>query len=165
MLYVVLAYISIIIQGWYALLHPFYLSMTELRYQAQNRTLEISVRIFSDDLEKALKNQCHCFVDILNPEKQAVNDVHLKNYLNKHLQIYLNGKRVEAEWLGFENEQESTWAYLEVKNVPKGVNILIMNDILYELLNEQVNLVRFKSNGMDKTWQLRKPEQRVEIIW
>jgi hypothetical protein len=157
-----------LIAAWMTIMspqHPFYLSMTELAYNETQQSLEISVRIFSDDLERALRKQCNCNVDLLNIENQSVNTVHLQQYINSHLQIKSQGKLVKLEWVGFEHEQESTWIYLEAKHIAKGNKLLIYNDLLYEILDAQVNLVRFKTKEIDRTWQLVKPNTNVEIFW
>ena len=41
--------------GVYLIFHDFHVSVTDLEHNAQNQTVEVSHRIFIDDLEMALK--------------------------------------------------------------------------------------------------------------
>ena len=145
--------------------HPFYLGMTELMYNEKEKRLEISVRIFSDDLERALRKKCNCKIDLLNTDNQSTNAIHLQQYINMHLQIHTGNKPLKLEWVGYEHEQESTWTYLEAKLDTKGNKILVNNDLLYDILDAQVNLVRIKTKDKDRTWQLKKPDTKVETEW
>ena len=44
-----------LIVAYTALIHPFFVSMTDINYNDNNKSLEISVRIFTDDLENTLR--------------------------------------------------------------------------------------------------------------
>jgi len=56
------------------LLHPFYVSVTEIRHNAAQQELQVSSRIFYDDLERTLKTEYKTPVDILHPaDRKAVD--------------------------------------------------------------------------------------------
>ena len=46
--------------------HPFFISMTEIEQDKTNNTLEISVRIFTDDFEKTIRQTYTGKVDLMN---------------------------------------------------------------------------------------------------
>jgi hypothetical protein len=72
--------------------HPFFISMTDINYNAGNKELEVSVRIFTDDFEKNLRKNCNCKVELIKPaDKNAMNSL-VNSYVLKHLQITVNGK-------------------------------------------------------------------------
>lgn len=148
---------------WVAALHPFYVSMTEIVHRPKEKQLEISVRIFTDDLEKGVAKQCNCKVDLLDPKKHNQMEVVLEKYLDKVLEIKVNGATVSPIWLGFEKEEESTWSYLEVKDVASVSSLEVENRILHQTQPKQVNLVRFKKEGVDQTRQLPFPESQLSF--
>jgi hypothetical protein len=43
--------------GILSLVHPFYISMVEINHNAKDATVEISVRIFTEDFEKTLQKK------------------------------------------------------------------------------------------------------------
>ena len=53
--------------------HPFYISVTEVAHNAKEKSLEVSCKIFADDMEAALSQQYKMQVDLAS-EKQALND-------------------------------------------------------------------------------------------
>ncbi len=55
-----------------SLLHPFYVSVTEVRHNEKSRALEVSTRIFYDDLEEALASASRTKVDILKPSDREL---------------------------------------------------------------------------------------------
>lgn len=145
--------------GW----HPFYVSMTEIEYNSRERKLEISVRIFTDDLEKALAKECNCKTDLkISALKEPMKEL-VKTYLEKHLQLLPDGRALSFRFLGFENEEESTWSFLEADLPASPNHLTVKNNLLYRIQEKQSNLVRFKKEGFDKTIQLSYPDQEVRF--
>ena len=52
--------------------HPFFMSVIDINHNAKDATLEISVRVFSDDLEKTLQQFSKQKIDILNPAQKEL---------------------------------------------------------------------------------------------
>lgn len=154
---------SIFLWTWLVGFHPFYVSMTEVQHRPKERKLEISVRIFTDDLEKDLSRHCQCKTDLLNPAMHDRMEPVLKNYLADVLKIKVEGKPVSPGWIGFEKEDESIWSYLEVENVTQPRSLEIENRILFATQTKQVNLVRFKTAAQDVTRQLSYPNSSVSF--
>ena len=48
-------FIQWLITASISILHPFYVSVIEIDHNAKDATAEISVRVFTDDLEKTLQ--------------------------------------------------------------------------------------------------------------
>src|SRR5438105_5006550 len=89
------------------LFHPFYISMTEINFNSKSKSLEVSVRIFSDDFEKTLRKKCNCKVDLLAVnEKKAMEKV-VNDYVQQHLQIKIDGRVQALEFAGYQQEEES----------------------------------------------------------
>lgn len=149
------------LMGWR--MHPYYVSMTEIEFNPKEKKLEISVRIFTDDLEKALARSCGCKTDLLSPAKKEAMKPVLDAYLKNKLGIAVNGKAVSYTFLGFEKEEESTWSFLEVSVDKTPDQLTVTNLLLYEIQKQQSNLVRYRKPGSDKTQQLTNPEREVRF--
>jgi len=142
-------------------MHPFYVSMTEISYNQQDKKLEMSVRIFTDDLEKALAKNCNCKADLSrNETKESMNAI-LSKYLEKNLRIYPDGKLMKFEFIGYEREEESTWSFLEIDCDKSPENLKVDDRLLYDVQKQQSNLVRFKKTGFDKTVQVTYPDSEI----
>ena len=143
--------------------HPYFVSMTELTYNPKEKKIEASVRIFTDDLEKALAKDCMCKVDLVDPAQKDQNSKILSQYLSRKIKLTLDGKSSSLSFIGFEKEEESTWSYLQTEEVNLPSKVLVENQLLYETQPKQSNLVRLKLGKLDKTTQLNYPETRVEF--
>jgi hypothetical protein len=141
--------------------HPYYLSVSELDWNASSKQCEVSVKIFTDDFEEALK-QAGTPCDLLRG-KAAENNPRIAAYLDKHLQIRVNGTLIRPKILGYETDTEATWVYLEGASPIPPVKIEIINDLLYESKKEQVNIIHLKSGENRKSFRLVNPEN--QCLW
>lgn len=145
----------------YAALHPFFISMTEVNYNESAKTLEVSVRIFADDFEKALSAGCHCKIDLLHPANKPTTDKIVSEYIIKHLLVSVDGKPALLQFQGYQQEDGSMWSYFEVKNVTSVKKIDINNNLLYEYNTSQINMVHVKAYGKDQTDKLEYPDRML----
>src|SRR5687768_15448096 len=84
--------------------HPFYVSVTEMNHNAANASMEISCKLFTDDLENTLKNIYKTKLDLAQPKDQQQVEKLVFDYLQKHLQVKVNGKAAVLSFVGFEIE-------------------------------------------------------------
>ncbi|WP_207428002.1 DUF6702 family protein [Pedobacter sp. SYSU D00535] len=59
-----------LITSIFALIHPFFVSVTEIRHNEKTKSLEISSKLFFDDFEHALGANYKQKLDILNPSEK-----------------------------------------------------------------------------------------------
>ncbi len=140
------------------LFHPFFISMTDINYNNKAQSLEVSVRIFTDDFEKVLRKNCNCKVDLLKPQDKRVMTNLANSYILKHLQIKLNGLSYNLEPVGYEQEEESIWNYYQVKGIKEVKKIEINNSLLHDYKVEQINMLHIKINGKEDTDKLDYPK-------
>lgn len=143
--------------------HPFHVSVIEINHNAADRTLEISCKIFTDDFEKSLAKNYKAKVDLINPPVKAAMDTLVKKYLFSHLTIKANGKPVVFDYLGFENDHEAAYAYIEVSNVPAVSNVEISTSIMYDMFEDQMNIFHVTVGGKRKSTKLNYPDKEVVI--
>lgn len=141
--------------------HPYYISMTEFVYNEKSRELEVSVRIFADDLEKGISQQCGCKIDFAQRRDSIRNHQLLTKYLNFVLQVQVNSKPKLLAVLGFEKEEESIWTYIVTPQSESIRTLDLRNAILFHIQQKQTNLVRLKTGKYDQTRQLNYPNERV----
>lgn len=143
--------------------HPFFISMTDINYNNKSKEVEVSVRIFTDDFEKALRKNCNCKVDLFARTDKNANEKLVINYILKHLQIKVDRQSCNLEFAGYEQEQESTWNYFVVKNVNQVKTLEITNTLLYDYREEQINMLHIKANGKEQTDKLDYPDKLYSI--
>jgi hypothetical protein len=145
--------------------HPYYVSVTELEYRPAQKEIQIACKIFTDDLEDALKAETKKQISISDDKDKAAKQQLIFKYLQAHLKIMVDGKAVAYEMIGYELEQEAAWNYLLVKNVAPFKKVTVTNDVLYSLRDGQVNILHFKNNGERKSYRLNAPETNYTFSW
>jgi hypothetical protein len=149
--------------AWLNLLHPFFVSVTEITHNNKDKSLELTCRIFTDDFEKTLSAAYKTKVDILHPKDKKQTDQWVFDYISKHLRIKLDGKPVTLSFVGYQQEEDAIWSYLEIRNVTSFKTIEITNDLLFESHEEQINIVHVIKNGERKSRELRNPDSNLKF--
>ncbi len=141
--------------------HPFYVSVTEINHNSKTKTIEVSTKIFFDDLELAIEKEQNVVFDITKPANKAKADELIATYLKKHLKINLNGNWRELNYLGYEIQGDAVWCYLEVPKVTQVREITVLNDVLYGPHKEQINLLNITVSGNRKSTKLDFPKNKA----
>ena len=144
--------------------HPLFISVTEMNYNASDKNLEISCKIFADDFEKTLASINHTKVDLTTPADKAAADKMVSAYVKGHLQLKLDNKPVTLEFVGYEKESDAIWSYFQVPNTavaPKKIDIV--NSILYESYDKQINLMHVSVGGNRKSTRLNYPDKEASF--
>ncbi|MEP0712361.1 DUF6702 family protein [Algoriphagus sp.] len=154
-------YTYLISLGWLVFIHPFHLSLTEIKWNKNTEQLEISQKIFWDDLEIALSAYHDVSIDFLNPANKEKLDKQIESYLRAQNEIWINEKSIPLKFLGYEIEDDAAWFYLESGKLPEPNTINVKNSLLIESFPDQKNVVQvyFISNS-PKSIILGKGEDR-----
>ena len=134
--------------------HEYYVSVTEIEHVKEQQSLQIVSRVFVDDLEKMLRER-HDETIILNVGKnETLIDNYIKRYYSNKLKISVNGKPVSFEYLGKEYEDDIVFSYLEVTGIEELNSIEVVNEILFDVLPDQQNIVKVKTDDKNKSFVL-----------
>ena len=135
-------------------LHPLHVSVTEIEMDEKDKALEITMRVFVDDLELTFrKNRHQPELDVLNP-KTTTTDQLVQDYLKKHFAITLDNKPQVVQYLGHEVEDDTFIFYIEVAHVKKWKMIQVKNDMIMETHEDQSNLVHVTVQGNVRSMRL-----------
>ena len=143
--------------------HPFHVSVVEVEHNATDKTLEISCKIFTDDFETTLAKNYNTKVDLTNPPNKAAMDSLVKKYIFSHLTLKVNGKPVTMSYVGFENEAEAAYGYIQVDNIASVTKIELINTIMFDKFDDQVNIMHIKVNGNRKSTKLNYPDKETSF--
>ncbi|MGR3811481.1 DUF6702 family protein [Jiulongibacter sp. NS-SX5] len=122
--------------------HDFHTSLAEVRLNAKANTYEVSIRVFSDDLESAM--QKHTGDESLRLGNPKL-DKALGDYLKRHF-AFVKEKEVEfGYYIGKEIELDVTWLYIEFDGAQGLREFKLLNTIFFELFDDQTNVVNYIS--------------------
>ena len=122
-------------------MHKYYLSVTDLTYNEEEKSVQMITRLFYDDLEAVLQERYDKNLEVNQDAEQKEIDYYLSKYLSKKLKITINSVDQELHYLGKEYEDDYVVAYIEIANVTEIKTLEIDNSLLIDLFLEQKNMV------------------------
>jgi hypothetical protein len=138
-------------------LHAIHVSVSEINYSEKDKALQISSRIFIDDLELAIRSKLNSpELDLLHPPTGQTIDLLVSDYLTDHLKFKLDNKPVKIHYLGHEIEDLAIICYIEIESVKKFKTLEVYNSVIQEIHNDQSNLVHITYKGPVKSFRLMK---------
>ena len=147
------------------LLHPFYVSITSVDYNDAAQRVEVSSRIFYDDLEVALKNGRDLKIDLINPENRSMIDSLLAAYFHSHLGLTVNGTVAPLHYVGYEIDEDVAWCFLEATAIEQVERLQINNQLLFDHFPNQSNIMHITVNGKRQSTKLDNPDHIAAFEW
>lgn len=137
-------------------IHKFYVSVTNMEYAEEQRALQITTRIFIDDIEEVLKARYDVKAELDTEKEIKESDELIGKYLAAKIVIHINGEQKSFTYLGKEYSDDLMVCYMEITNIDlAGIrSIEIKNDVLTELFEEQQNVVHLKMGSKKKSFIL-----------
>ncbi|HKI89712.1 MAG TPA: DUF6702 family protein [Draconibacterium sp.] len=128
------------------LAHPLHVSLCQVNFKKQEKTFEISVKIFADDLLKALEAQNIPDLYLGEKNENPKSDEYIFDYLKKNISFKINGNKTEYIYIGKEMEDDAMWCFIQINNVGELNQIEVTDLILTEIFDDQNNIVEV-NNG------------------
>ena len=141
-------------------LHKYYVSVTEIEYVSEQKSVQIISRIFIDDFESLLRNRYDERLTLAIENEDDLVNYYTEKYLKEKLKITINGQPLEFNFIGKEYEEDIMLNYLEIVDVDNISSIEVTNRILFELFPAQKNIVRFKIDSKNKSILLIKENDK-----
>jgi hypothetical protein len=156
-----LAFFSFTVQASAPIVHKFYLSNTSIEFNAQTRAIEITSKIFTDDLEHAIEAQCYRYHS-LNPQTPEVFEL-VKKYIGDNLSLQVGGRSVVLNFLGYSVDNDMTNLFIEASYFEPN-SVIVNNTILLDLYSDQQNIVEVRWNGQSKREYFTKDKKQFQFI-
>ncbi len=142
--------------------HKFYVSVTNIGYSEKDRALQITSRIFIDDLEDLLLERYEIHGRLATELELESADMYIQKYLKQKIAFEINGEERSFDFLAKKYDNDVVICYLEVPDVDleDTKSIEIRNELLTDVYDEQQNVVHFKINGKKKSFVLIKENNK-----
>jgi hypothetical protein len=143
--------------------HPFYMGVIDIKYDSKTQHVAVSIKLFTNDIEDALKKTTTKSIDLLNPTNKANMEFELFEYIKKRFSVELNNKITTLDFIGYEKEEDAIWTYLEIKKSNQPHRLKIITSLLYDFLPQQMLIIHAEVNSLKKSFKLTNPENQVEF--
>ncbi|MCX8474082.1 MAG: hypothetical protein ORN85_10600 [Sediminibacterium sp.] len=148
---------------FFFLLHPYFVSVFDLNYNASDKTVEITIKSFKDDFEKTLQKNFNAKIDLSDTTQKNNIDSFINLYVHRSFKLKLNNKNYNYSYLGFEIEKESIRTYWQIENIQSVKKIEIWQNYLYDLAPEQINIFNITGWLHEDHFKMSNPE-RTKLI-
>lgn len=137
-------------------LHKYYISVTQIDFIESKKAIQITSRIFIDDMERLLQERYDESIILTENDDLTKVDAYLENYFKQKLKIEINNRPVNFNYLGKEYDTDIMKCYLEIENVDEVKTLKISNEVLFDLYEDQQNIVKTKIYSKQKSIILYK---------
>ena len=137
-------------------MHKFYVSVTNINYSEKDQALQITSRIFIDDMEQVLEERYGIKTGLATEQESKDATAYIEKYFKAKFALEINGEYANYTYLGKKYDDDMLVCYIEVPKVSleQLKSIQIQNEILHDLFEEQQNLVHFKFKERKKSFVL-----------
>lgn len=145
--------------------HEYYVSTFDIVHNPQEQSLEITTKVFLDDLEKALTREPDSPKIPADSLQSATVKARVRQYLFSHFSVVIQSKPAKLHLLGYEIEQDQAYLYSEVKDVIDFQALEVNCRFLVETYAQQMNIINLEAGGEIQTVLLDRNRTVGQFSW
>jgi len=145
--------------------HKYYLSVTEIEYAPKEKSLQIISRLFIDDFQKLLQTRYDASAELIRGENNPKINSYIEKYFEEKLHIHIQNHSLLLKFIGKRYEDDLIICYFEAENVENFKKVTVSNQVLFDLYEDQKNLVHFKKDGDTKSLMLLKDKPKSSLTF
>lgn len=131
--------------------HKFYVSITQMNWNEKQQRLEITMRLFTDDLQLALQNKYGGTFHIGSNLEASAEELKFIEYVSEMFKINVNTKSATLQFITKTVEDDVLVSHWVIQKVTKLQVIEISNRTLFNVLPEQQNIVHTQIKSQKKS--------------
>jgi SpoU rRNA methylase family enzyme len=136
--------------------HKFYVSVNQLVFVPEKRSIQITSRFFIDDLNQALELAYGETFFIEETNNSGNQFKKFQQYFDQKFKISVNGKPQPIVFLAKEVEADVLVCYFLIKDIKKVSTLEIYNKLLMDLLPDQQHIFHTNVHKIKKSTLLTK---------
>jgi hypothetical protein len=145
--------------------HPMHLGVTEIIHNQTANSLEISHKLFYDDLEDAIEKSQKVKLNLNTAKQHSQTETHLQQYFATSFVVFCNGQQQQLNYVGYEYEEDAIWVHYEVSSIAKRGNLLITNRNIMNLYDDQNNFLHFQQGTKRQSLRYNFENQTQELTY
>ena len=140
--------------------HKFYISLIKVEFKAEQEAVQITMRIFIDDLQKVINETNNIDIELAVKNEVKNYDELIIKYIEDNFYVTINSTNTSYNYLGKEYDNDIVYLYLEITNIKKIKNIEVNDTMLMDYFPTQKNIIKLKANNSKKTLFLTKDKNK-----
>jgi hypothetical protein len=127
-------------------IHKFYIAIYQINFVPEKKRIEITSRIFVDDLNAALEKRFKVKTHIGDATETTDDVSKMNQYLLEHFKIKVNGAPKNIIFISKEMESNVVVGYYKIVEVSNVKSMYVENKSLMEVFSEQQNIIQTNIN-------------------
>lgn len=143
--------------------HKYYLSLTQINYLEDRKSIQIIINVFMDDIETALNKDYQIDLQLSTKKELKNNDYYFEKYLSDKLEFKVDNITKNFTYIGKEYDGDLVYFYLEIEDINQLKTIDVINNILISHFEKQQNLTKCKLGDKHKSFLLTQKENSAQF--
>ena len=144
--------------------HAYHATITELRYNGAQKQLEFSIKVFTDDFEKALSKGQPKAISLSDPGPRPL--ILASEYVRRHLTVKTApGRPLPLQVLGMQQEKDAYWLYCKSALPSTLAGIQLRQTMLLDVFPDQQNIVNLEADGKTQSALFRAGHEEELFTW
>ncbi|MBC6696689.1 DUF6702 family protein [Hymenobacter puniceus] len=145
--------------------HTYHASILDVRYNPAKQQLEVALKVFTDDFEKALSVGQPTPINLDQTSKPLVQQLTVA-LLRKSLVFGARpGETLPLQLLGLQKERDAHWLYFTLKAARPLTGFTLRNTLLLDQFPDQMNIVNLEAGGKKQSQLFRDGEETQKFSW
>ena len=142
--------------------HDYFVSTSDVEYISEKNIIQITIRIFTDDIEDVLEKKNNFKLDPDSDPIQINNK--LNQYVIEKFKVIVNQDLMIVDFIGKEYRSDILQMYYEIKLAEKIKSISFENYFLIDDFINQQNIIHFKKDKFRKSFLLNAKNPKGNIV-
>ena len=144
--------------------HAYHSSITELRYDAGQRRIQVSIKVFTDDFEKALSKGQPRPVSLSRGGLPAA--LLAEDYVRRTISVKTPaGVPLPLQFIGMQQEGDTHWLYCKVPLPRTLAGIKLRQAMLLDVFGDQTNIVNLEAGGKKQSALFKAGSEEELLTW
>ena len=145
--------------------HEYYVSITEVVYVSEKQQLQLTTRVFTDDMEAYFNSQTNENIQLSPDHNPILIDALVERFFQSNFKVFFDNNKLEISYLGRQYQEDQMLIFAEVTELSPPKSYKIQNTILIPFRTKQQNIVRVKNNITQKSFLMNASKTILNQLW
>ena len=161
----ILFFLVIVLFPLISFTHDYYVSITEVVSVSEKQQLQLTTRVFTDDMEAYFNSQTNATI-LLSPDHNSILiDTLVERFFHNNFKVFFDDNELEINYLGRQYQEDQMLIFTEVTELRPPISYEIQNTILIPFRTKQQNIVRVKNNVAQKSFLMNASKTILNQLW
>lgn len=148
------------------ILHPVHVSVTSVEYHINTDSVSVTIKLFKDDFANLLLNKYNTPLNYEEGLSEKTREI-INLYIKDQFKFAANNSEIEIpDFFNYTFDFEAIWFYYSFATGKKVKKIKIMNQLMFDMFDDQKNLLIFKTANQEDGLLLdrQNPEASFQLL-